>query len=575
MGSYSPLGSRPGTPRTPITPRTKHARWAYFLALASFSLSTFAILSVSVLPFGRSNSLQPSHRVVLKSFLLSPNDKLLYQNKPLLVPEEDLSITELALLRMDQNDREVDALQGMSERAKQRAAIVQQLVAEFDGDTLSDEVLQKIQRRWSRFSITEEDEVNDIQASESSTNHHGGFIDDGGYPDEEEEHLAATMALESKLDEYQEEDDYDDQVLDLSQDIGSALGEDINADSTKGEVELLKPIEEEDEDAYPDELDAILHGTTNGVDPDFSFRDLLSACLTISCLKEAHIRHKEPTQFNFPHAILMGWQDSAVGRLAEHLSSHPQVINSDERASEFFTTKCHDSPSTGCSRADEAHYIQRTLQRNAVAAAEGRIMSFESSIQYAAAGDLLASQLSETLPWLKIVTTFREPISRAFSFLAHRAYRENTGCLAMKTVDVYPCLIHELLESTEGGSYSQSMAHWMRAFPKEQLYVVQYEGLSGVDGQAGLQGVKAFLGVDPALPFENLPVDTINTDGWPIRKEQYQDLVATVRADAESLAQLIESNGLGSSKEWMARWEATWQNTLDSCDADGQCNIQL
>lgn len=521
---------------------------------------------------------------------------------------------------MDQNDREVDALQGMSERAKQRAAIVQQLVAEFDGDTLSDEVLQKIQRRWSRFSITEEDEVNDIQASESSTNHHGGFIDDGGYPDEEEEHLAATMALESKLDEYQEEDDYDDQVLDLSQDIGSALGEDINADSTKGEVELLKPIEEEDEDAYPDELDAILHGTTNGVDPDFSFRDLLSACLTISCLKEAHIRHKEPTQFNFPHAILMGWQDSAVGRLAEHLSSHPQVINSDERvsslnlvascflplrflsffllfvicylpttllnqttifdssapqASEFFTTKCHDSPSTGCSRADEAHYIQRTLQRNAVAAAEGRIMSFESSIQYAAAGDLLASQLSETLPWLKIVTTFREPISRAFSFLAHRAYRENTGCLAMKTVDVYPCLIHELLESTEGGSYSQSMAHWMRAFPKEQLYVVQYEGLSGVDGQAGLQGVKAFLGVDPALPFENLPVDTINTDGWPIRKEQYQDLVATVRADAESLAQLIESNGLGSSKEWMARWEATWQNTLDSCDADGQCNIQL
>jgi len=202
-------------------------------------------------------------------------------------------------------------------------------------------------------------------------------------------------------------------------------------------------------------------------------------------------------------------------------------------------------------------------------------MSFESSIQYASAGDLLATQIYENLPWLKIVTTFREPISRAFSVLAHSAFRENTGCLAMEQEDVYSCLSHELSESTESGSYSQSLSHWMRAFPKEQLYVVQYEGLSGVDGQAGLQAVKAFLGLDPALPFENLPIDTINSDGWPIRREQYQDLVATVRADAESLAQLIERNLLGSSKEWMARWEAIWQNTLDSCDADGQCCIQL
>lgn len=257
-------------------------------------------------------------------------------------------------------------------------------------------------------------------------------------------------------------------------------------------------------------------------------------------------------------------------------SSPPTSYFYTPQASEFFTTKCHDSPSTGCSRVDQAEYIQHTLQRNAVTAANGQMMSFESSIQYASAGDLLATQLSETFPWVKIVATLREPISRAFSVLAHRAFRENTGCLATRTVDLYSCLIHELLDSTESGSYSQAMAHWMRAFPtKEQLYVVQYEALSGQDGQAGLHGVKAFLGLDPALPFENLPIDTIQTDGWPIRKEQYQDLVTTVRADAESLAQLIESNGLGSGSDWMARWESIWQRTLDSCDADGQCHIQL
>ena len=251
--------------------------------------------------------------------------------RPLLVAEEELTEHQLATLRSDQYDREADALQGLSKRAKERAAVVQQLVSEFDGDSLSDEVLQKIQRQWSRFSITEEDEVNDNQASESSTNHHGGFVDEV-YPDEDEEQLAAIMALEFKLDEYQEED-YDDQVLNVSQDLGSGTGlldEDFNADSSNGEVELVKPIEEDDE-TYSDELDAILHGTTNGADPDFSFGEVLSACLSLECLKEAHIRQKESTQFNFPHAILMGWQDSAVGRLAEHLSNHPQVINSEER----------------------------------------------------------------------------------------------------------------------------------------------------------------------------------------------------------------------------------------------------
>jgi hypothetical protein len=81
MGSYTPLGSRPGTPRTPITPRTRNARWAYFLALASFTLSAFAILNASVLPSVKGTSHHPTHRVVLKSFLLRPNDKMLYQNK--------------------------------------------------------------------------------------------------------------------------------------------------------------------------------------------------------------------------------------------------------------------------------------------------------------------------------------------------------------------------------------------------------------------------------------------------------------------------------------------------------------
>ena len=87
MANYSPLGSRAGSPRSPKTPRTLQAKAAWWLAAASITLSTFAVLNTSFnigAPWaGEADDGHPHlKRVVLKSFLLSAGEsKLLYQSK--------------------------------------------------------------------------------------------------------------------------------------------------------------------------------------------------------------------------------------------------------------------------------------------------------------------------------------------------------------------------------------------------------------------------------------------------------------------------------------------------------------
>jgi len=87
MNSYLPIGSRPGTPRTPLTPRTLQAKTAWWLATASIVLSTLAIFNSGLVHNiqmgGDLHEAQPHiRRIILKSFLLSGDDsRLLYQSK--------------------------------------------------------------------------------------------------------------------------------------------------------------------------------------------------------------------------------------------------------------------------------------------------------------------------------------------------------------------------------------------------------------------------------------------------------------------------------------------------------------
>jgi hypothetical protein len=112
----------------------------------------------------------------------------------------------------------------------------------------------------------------------------------------------------------------------------------------------------------------------------------------------------------------------------------------------------------------------------------------------------------------------------------------------------------------------------------------QYENLTSPVTEAdSLRRLKRFLGIDPSLPagafatlgMNNARKGVIRPGGWPMRREQYEALVALVRPDCLEVAALVTRHRQGVGAEWMANWERAWAANLATCDDKGDCMIQL
>lgn len=112
----------------------------------------------------------------------------------------------------------------------------------------------------------------------------------------------------------------------------------------------------------------------------------------------------------------------------------------------------------------------------------------------------------------------------------------------------------------------------------------QYEALTSEEAEEPtLRALKAFLELDPDLPggadatlgMSNARKDRVMPEGWPMRRERYEELVALVEPDARGVAAVVDELGLGDGAAWLARWRAAWEANLASCDAAGDCRIQL
>jgi hypothetical protein len=117
-----------------------------------------------------------------------------------------------------------------------------------------------------------------------------------------------------------------------------------------------------------------------------------------------------------------------------------------------------------------------------------------------------------------------------------------------------------------------------------RVRVPQYEELTSAEGEAGaLRRVKAFLGLDPSLPagqgllLTNSRRFKIQPQGWAVPVQQYKQLVAAARRDAEELIALLGAHGQlrDDGGAWMARWERVWKDNLATCDGGGVCTISL
>lgn len=154
------------------------------------------------------------------------------------------------------------------------------------------------------------------------------------------------------------------------------------------------------------------------------FLNSLKDCSTMKCVRKAHFEHpRRPKQFNFPHALIVGWQKTATTSLYIHLKQHPDVLDNPRKEPEFFTMGCGFQPLEGCKEQPQRSYIDRVLQRDEYVKRGGKAFTFEASTHYGLSGPLIADKVYESSPWVKIVISLREPISRAMSLMVSRFTR--------------------------------------------------------------------------------------------------------------------------------------------------------
>lgn len=200
------------------------------------------------------------------------------------------------------------------------------------------------------------------------------------------------------------------------------------------------------------------------------------------------------------------------------------------------------------------------------------------------------------MPWVKVVATLREPISRALQNLQWKAKYANKGCFYRASTDLYNCLLHEsLLAPRLYGAYDfvhaknpslvDAIRHWVTEFPAGQFKVVQHEELSTPDKQSSVfNDLSQFLGVETRPDV----IEAAVADYYPdpnlqpppeklmISREEYEDLVGRVREESEEVAKLLADGGyITDAASFVGNWERVWQSNLDNCGSDGMCMLNL
>jgi hypothetical protein len=317
------------------------------------------------------------------------------------------------------------------------------------------------------------------------------------------------------------------------------------------------------------------------------------------------------------------------------LAEHPTLQQSNPKNPEFYSNVCRWKLSR-CGLQQQSEYLRTALRLGRFVSRGGIAGHFEASTHYVRNGDRMVAPLKESFPWVKVLASLREPISRAASMLIHKKDKSDDGCL-MKH-DLPTCLlqnsqIHGDSSGARAANYSFPMRAWVEGWPSDQLHVIQvrapqagrrvphgacgrttrrllpatrqprlpaprlipaplplpslprpqYEELTSDEGERKeLRRLKKFLDADPDLPkgqelgVANARRFKIKPEGWPMKRWQYEALVALVRPDAEETAALLEKGGqIPSARTFLERWERVWDDNLASCDAKDDCKIQL
>ena len=282
------------------------------------------------------------------------------------------------------------------------------------------------------------------------------------------------------------------------------------------------------------------------------------------------------------------------GSRPSHLSPPPLALPVAEPAT--WTNRCeYVGNKIVCPHLQQRDYLVHIMKRDKFVENGGSLAQFEATPRTFDMGAELADALYNSMPWLKLVASLREPISRAISKYHMFSTKFGQGCLVNSTLADCLKYDHERFYGFPRKKYyHEALNYWVDTFPRGQLMLIQYEEL--IDGERQpevLRSLKEFLGLDPTLTGDSLSwgIDGIDDDdapsssgnvncrhcdapGWPLPEQLYRNLIEKVRHDTLELIYTIDRFQLGNGTRWLENWERIWADNLQRC-VDGMCDVRL
>ena len=253
-----------------------------------------------------------------------------------------------------------------------------------------------------------------------------------------------------------------------------------------------------------------------------------------------------------PDAIVIGAQRAGTSSLYKYLESHPQLMSSIRKETEYFTVWFDRGE-----RWYRAHFP--TEMRMALARRRGPACSFEATPYYLFHPHAPA-RAAALVPGARLVAVLRDPVDRAYSHWQHEVRGGREQLSFEEAIDAEPDRVareeeriladpsvrsnaHHRYSYLARGRYAVQLERWLAHFPREQLLVVRSEDLYA-DPSSTFQQVVRHMGVEPWEPrdFKNHSYDGLRPEpAPPMAAETRARLVEHFESDNRRLAALLDT----------------------------------
>jgi hypothetical protein len=201
-----------------------------------------------------------------------------------------------------------------------------------------------------------------------------------------------------------------------------------------------------------------------------------------------------------PHIVNIGAQRSGTTSLFQYLGAHPSVVRPVVKEIHYLTDRFHRGE-----RWYRAHFPR----------AGRSVLTYEATPYYLF-HPLAPARARQTMPAVRVVVLFRNPVDRAYSHYVHSVQRgfetlSFEDALAAEPVRLegeaerlaadpdYRSVEHRVFSYAARGQYASQLQRWFDHFPPEQVLPIRSEDLYA-DPAREVRRVLEFVGLPDGPP---------------------------------------------------------------------------